>query len=177
MSAAITALVVSAVSTGASMYAGSKAKKAQKKGNEAQRAINALKNKQAKRAYLRQFRQAQAAALQASIAAGVGLESSAFQGTISSQAAQAGTAAGEFLKFDELGGEVANQANKAANYQFNAGVYSQVAGFASQFISFTPKVGEVGKVGPSVGSIETKSVNPSGFGGPSASFRQGSTPK
>ena len=142
--------IVSAVvvaSTAYSISQGKKASKAQKQSNEAQRRINELRNKQNKRAFLRQFRQAQADALQSAVAAGVGLESSAFQGTRASQATQAETAVKEFKRMDELGAEQTAALNRASNAQFRSQVGSAVASFASQFVGWKPGgTTEVGSV-------------------------------
>ena len=139
MSVGITALVVTGVSAAASAQQGRKAKKAQKRANNAQRKINRLKNFQAKRAFLRQVRQAQAANLTQGVAAGIGLESSRVQGTQSSQEAQRISSGTEFAKMDELGDRQTAALNKAAQYQYNAGLYSTVSNFASQFASLKPK--------------------------------------
>jgi len=134
MSSLVTAVVV----TGATAYAGyeqgKKSSKAQAAANEAQRKINRLKNKQAKRQYLRQFRQAQADVYTAAVAANVGLESSAFQAIRSSHMAQRDTALREFKAFDALGGEQSAAMTRASNAAFRAQTYGTIAGFASGFI-------------------------------------------
>ena len=136
MSAAIT---IAAVGTAFSMYSGSKSTEAQKKANEAQRNANKLRNKQNKRAFMRQFRQAQAAAIQGAVTAGIGIESSTVQGTLSSQAKQAQLADHEFRWMDLYGAEMSSQLSKASNYQFQAGLASTVGSFASSFIGSQPK--------------------------------------
>lgn len=115
-----------------------KKKSASKKGraNKAQREINKLKNKQAKRNFLRQFRQAQANVLVESVAAGVGLESSAFQATLSSQKQQAITAVQEVEAQERLGERVAKLRRKAGKHDAAATTFSGVSQIASQFISF-----------------------------------------
>ena len=132
----LAALAVSAIGVASSAYSGRKGRKAQSRANEAQRRINRFRNLQAKRSFLRNVRQAQAENLTASIAAGVGLESSRTQGTRSSQEAQARLSATEFNRMDELGGEMAAQLSRAGRYQFQAGVYGQLSNFARSFISF-----------------------------------------
>ena len=122
-----------------SAISGRKAKKAQKRANDAQRKINRLKNFQAKRAFLRQVRQAQAANLTQGVAAGVGLESSRVQGTQSSQEAQMRSSVTEFGVMDKLGGEQTSALNKAAQRQYNAGLYSTASNFAMSFASFSAK--------------------------------------
>jgi hypothetical protein len=131
--AAFTALAIGIVAAGASIHQGKKATKAQKRANEAQRKINKLKNFQAKRSFLRNFRQTQAAALSTAIAQGVGLESSGVQGTRASEQAQKNTALIEFKRFDELGGEYAAQTNKAADASFNAGAFASLSSLAMSF--------------------------------------------
>jgi hypothetical protein len=141
------AVGVAAVGVGASIVAGKKATKQQKKANAAQRKINQLKNKQAKRAFIRNFRQQQAIALTQGIASGVGLESSLVQGTMASQAAQAKTALREFKAFDSLGGEFTAATNRASSAAFKSAAFGQVAAFAGNFISFggaTPPAREGG---------------------------------
>jgi len=111
-----------------------KARKGQERTNEAIRKANVLRNKQSKRQFLKNFRQAQANVYSQAIAAGVGLDSSAFQGTRSSQSAQAGTAIREFREFDKLGAEQTSGMNQAALGQFQAGAWGAVANFAASFI-------------------------------------------
>lgn len=135
-SLAVAALAVSAVGTVGSII---QAKKGRKKGvaaNEAQKKLNRKKNAQAKRAFLRQFQQAQAASLVAGIASGVGLESSIVQGQLASQATQAATAIKEFKEFDVLGAQVGDLRQAAASAASRSQTFGQVASFASQFISF-----------------------------------------
>ena len=139
MTAAITALVVTGVSAVASASASRKARKSQRRANDAQREQNRLKNFQAKRAFLRNFRQVQAQALMAPIAAGVGLESSLAQSQLQSQGAQARVASEEFLEMDELGGLYAAHMNSAARRQGQASIYGQIGNFAMQFAAFAPK--------------------------------------
>ena len=132
-------LAVSAAGTVASLRAGKKATRAQKKANESQRKINRLKNLQARRAFLRQYRQAQANVLSGAIAAGVGLESSAFQGTLQSERSQARTALGEFKQMDQLGGEMTKFMNQQSSAAGRAQTFGAVSNFASQFIAFKPR--------------------------------------
>lgn len=131
-------LVLAGVSTISSLISGRKSSKAQEAANEAQRDINRLRNKQNKRAFMRQFRQAQAAAIQGAVTAGIGIESSAVQGTLSSQAKQALLADHEFKWMDVYGAEMSSQLSKASNYQFQAGVANLVGNFASSFIGSQP---------------------------------------
>lgn len=135
MSSAITAVVVAAGSAYMSHKAGKKSSKAQQKANEAQRKINKLKNKQAKRAYLRNFRQAQADTYTSAIAAGVGIDSSAFQGARVSHESQRALALKEFGKMDELGGEMTAAMNSAARNTARAQTWGAVSSFAQSFIS------------------------------------------
>lgn len=111
-----------------------KAAKGQERTNEAIRKANILKNKQSKRQFMKNFRQAQANTYSQAIAAGVGLESSAFQGTRSSQSAQASTAIREFKEFDKLGAEQTAGMNQTSLGQFQAGAWGQVSSFLQGFI-------------------------------------------
>ena len=125
---------ISAAASVFSIFGGRKAAKGQERSNEAIRKANVLKNKQSKRQFLKNFRQAQANVYSQAIAAGVGLDSSAFQGTRSSQSAQAGTAIREFREFDKLGAEQTSGMNQAALGQFQAGAWGQVSSFLQGFI-------------------------------------------
>jgi len=136
---ALAALALSGASAIAGASASRKARKSQRRANEAQREQNRLKNFQAKRAFLRNFRQVQAQALMAPIAAGVGLESSLAQSQLQSQGAQARVASEEFLEMDELGGLYAAHMNSAARRQGQASIYGQISNFAMQFAAFAPK--------------------------------------
>jgi hypothetical protein len=131
--AAITSAVIAGASLAKSIHDGRKAKKAGRKANEAQRAQNRLKNKQAKRAYLRQFRQRQAAAIAGAVAANVGLESSAFQGQLSSVRTQAATGVREFAEADRLGMEQGAALQSQADARASSAMWGQVASFSSQF--------------------------------------------
>ncbi len=111
--------------------AGSKAKKASKRANRAQRAINKLKNEQSKRAFLRKFRQAQAAALVSGISSGVTTESSGVQGALASQATQASIAIAEFNQFDDLGAQQTAALSKQASANFAGSVFGSVTAFAN----------------------------------------------
>lgn len=124
-------LFIAAASTLGTILSGKKAKKASKAANAAQRKINRLKNEQSKRAFLRQFRQAQAAALVSGVASGVTIESSGVQGTLAGQFSQKETALSEFKQADDLG--VAQQAaqNAQASANFAGSVFGSVAAFAS----------------------------------------------
>ena len=133
------ALGVSLLGMAGSTSQARKGSKAQKAANEAQRKINKLKNKQAKREFLRNFRQTQAIALSSAIGQGVGLESSGVQGTLASEKTQAKLALNEFNEFDKLGAEAAAAQNRAASASFKSGVYGQVSSFASQFVKFPAK--------------------------------------
>jgi len=124
-------LFIAAASAVGSLVSGKKAKKAQKKANAAQRKINRLKNEQAKRAFLRKFRQQQAAALVSGVAAGVGIESSTVQGELSSGRSQRTTAVGEFGELDALGGAQEAAQNQAASANFQGSVFGAVGAFAS----------------------------------------------
>ncbi len=127
---AISSIIAAAAVTG-SVIVGKKAKKASKASNAAQRAINKLKNDQAKRAFLRNFRQAQAAALVGGISSGVTTESSGVQGTLASQATQATTGVTGFAQFDKLGAAQTAALNKQASANFAGSVFGSVTAFAT----------------------------------------------
>ena len=130
------ATAVTAVGAGLQYNAAKKATRQGKKANKAQRAINRLKNKQNKRQFLRSFRQAQASTLVAGVAAGVGLESSQFQGTLGSQRMQAEQAVEEFAESERLGTTQMVALNKQSSAQGRAAGFGSVANIASSFISF-----------------------------------------
>lgn len=157
MTAAITALAVSTISAGASAIAGSKSRKAQRRANDAQKKINQLKNLQQKRQFLRQYRQAQSAALIGSVGAGVGLGSSRSQAAMQSQLTQKEVAVAEFAQMDELGGEALNQMNKAAGYQGQAATWGAIGNLATSFIAFGSGTGDVGTPGKAPGVSGTVS--------------------
>lgn len=147
VTAAVAATAVSAASAYKSHKAGKKAARAQKKANEAQRKINKLKNFQAKRQFLRNFRQAQANVISSAIASGVGIDSSAFVGTQQSQGTQANVAVKEFKKMDEFGGEMTTAMNQQASATAKAQTWGAVSSFASSFISFPSGGGGGGGTG------------------------------
>lgn len=132
---------VAAVVAGASLIGGRRASKkaaaAQEAANEAQRKINRLKNKQARRQFLRNYRQQAANTISGAIAAGVGLESSAFQGMTQSLKAQRNVALDEFYQMDQLGAEYTGYMNAASSRNAQAQRWGVVGGFAQQFISFS----------------------------------------
>ena len=133
--AVVTAIAVgvAAVSAAASIHQAKKAESAGKKKNRIARKTNQLKNKQAKRAFLRNFRQAQANVLVGNVMAGVGLGSSAFQGTSASEKSQANTAINEFKEFDALGAQFTQQQNKQASAQGSSATFSAISSFAMSF--------------------------------------------
>lgn len=153
---AIFAAVTTVASALGGASAASKSSKAQKRANEAQRKINTMKNKQAKRQFLRQFRQAQAGALMSGIAGGVGLESSRVQGARASNLAQGGTAMREFAEMNALGGEMTSAMNAQSKYNAQAAAYGAVGQFASQFIDFGTPGGD--------GDVDSPGKEPIGRG-------------
>jgi predicted DsbA family dithiol-disulfide isomerase len=128
------ALGVAAVGAVAGAKQAKKATKAGKRANEAQRKANQLKNKQAKRQFLRNFRQAQASTIISSVMAGVGLESSAFQGTLASEKSQARLAVREFAEADKLGAEFTQAQNQQASAAGRAQTFGAISSFASSFV-------------------------------------------
>ena len=132
----IVSAVISAASAIKSAQEGRKAAKAQRGANEAQRKINRLRNKQAKRQFLQNFRQAQAAAIVGAVGAGVSVESSGAQGMLASQQTQARVSTNEFNIMDQLGETMAAYQNAYSKRAANAQTWGAVSSFASQFISF-----------------------------------------
>lgn len=128
-------IVVAAGSAYMQHRAGKKATRAQEAANEAQRQINRLRNKQAKRQYLRQFRQAQAAVYTSAVSQGIGLGGSTVQGQRASHQAQRQTALTEFRRMDELGGEMTAAMNAASQAQFQGQTWGAVGSFAQRFIT------------------------------------------
>lgn len=130
------AAVVAGASAVYSGVQGKKASKAQKRANNAQRKINQLKNRQQKRAFLRQFRQAQSDVLASSVFQGIGIESSTIQGLRGSLGTQAVTGVREFNQMDALGGEMTSQMNKASRYGYQSQLGSSISSVAMSFASF-----------------------------------------
>jgi hypothetical protein len=139
MTVGISAMVVSGLTAVASGVAAKKAAKNQKRANATQAEINRLQNEQAKRSFIRNYRQQQAANINASIAAGIGLESSRTQGTRSSLESQRITAQVEFKEADRLGTQKIGQLNKAATNQFQSQAWGAASSFASSFVNFGTK--------------------------------------
>lgn len=136
MAAVTAAVAVAAVGAALQHKSASDAASKAKKGNKAVRAQNRLKNKQAKRAFLKNFRQAQATTLMESVASGAGLGSSRFQGTLASQKSQAFQAVDEFNEMDRLGGQVTKFQNQAQNDQLKAAGFGAVSSIALSFVGF-----------------------------------------
>jgi len=113
-----------------------KSSKAQQQANEAQRKANRLQNKQSKRQFLRTVRQAAASNIINSVSAGVGVESSAFQGTAASERSQAQTALREFDQADALGAQFTAAQNSVSKYNYRAQAFGQAASFVNSFVSF-----------------------------------------
>lgn len=127
------ATAVAVVSTGASLIQGKKASKNQARANEEQRKINRLKNEQAKRAFLRNFRQTQATNMVATIGRGVGLDSSGYQGTAASEVSQRNLAIKEFNELNQLGAAAAAFSTKAAQQSYQSQAYGTIGSIASSF--------------------------------------------
>ena len=135
------ALGVSIAGTALSLQQGARASSQSKAAGRAQAEANRLRNKQAKRTFLRRFRQEQASVLTGAVASGAEFESSAFQGQLSSNISQKDTALTEFAEADRLGTEVISRQAKASSARFASGAAGSVGSFAAQFITFgKPKV-------------------------------------
>ena len=131
---------------------GAKKNKAKKKARKAGANIEKVRNLQAKRAFLRNYRQAQAAALVGGVASGVSVDSSAVKGTQASQQTQA-----QFGSFEQdVLGSYARAAGKhldrAGRFQAFASAAALVGDIAGSGIfptGGTPSnIGEAGTVGP-----------------------------
>lgn len=136
MSSAITAAVVAVGSVVSAKKSAKKGEKAQKAANELQKKINKLKNQQAMRDYMRNFRQAQANTIVSAVAAGVGLDSSAMRGTMSSHISQATLVQRESEQMSEWGEAMSTQNLKASSAFNRSAQWSQISQFAASFISF-----------------------------------------
>lgn len=113
----------------ASAVAGDKARSAQNKARRAQQEANRVRNFQAKRQFLRDFRQQQAVALTNPLASGADISSSAAQATLASQTSQKNAAVRDFQRLDQLGQIASSNLNKAANAQFAASTLGTVSSF------------------------------------------------
>ncbi len=142
--AAITTAVVAGASAVASYRSGRKASKAQSKANDNQREINRLKNQQAQRAFMRQFRQAQADVITGGVFQGIGLEGSTVQGQLVSNTAQMNTARREFAEMNRLGDAMTSNLNRASRYGFQANTFGQIGSLAMSFASFGPNTSSSG---------------------------------
>jgi len=123
-------LIVSGVLAIGSAVMGNQAKQDRKGQAGALADIKRIKNKQEKRKFLRNFRQAQAAAQLTGVASGVDPRSSRGRGTTASQATQAEVALFESEQQERLGVVAQDLGNKAASATQAAGLFSAGAGFA-----------------------------------------------
>ena len=135
----IASLAISAISTIASKRSADKAEDKARAANKTQKELNRFRNQQRKRAFLKNFRIAQADAYTTTLASGADAESSRAQGARSSSATQADVAIREAEQIEKLGGEVSDLRQGAATQSTRSAQFGQLASFASQFISFTPK--------------------------------------
>ena len=119
----IAAAIVGAGLMRASEVHAEKAKKAQKSANKMQRKINKLQNAQAKRDFLRQYRQQIMNVLSAGVAAGIGLESSVVQGSRSGTESQMRQGVAEFEAMERFGGLQWKYMNQVASHQFRSNFY------------------------------------------------------
>ena len=127
------------VGVGTAVKGAHDAKKAGKAAAGSQTALNRLTNAQAKRDWLRKFRQLQADAILQGVAAGVGLESSLVQGQLQSQSAQKTQGLKDFAEADRLGASIIGAEQRGADARSNAAIGGTVASFAAQFISLDAK--------------------------------------
>jgi len=108
---------------------GNKSRKAQNRARAAQLQANRIKNFQAQRQFLRNFRLAQAEALMSGLAGGT-TDSSISRATQSSQGTQARVAGGEFKELSRLGESASANLTRAANASFTSGLLSTASSFA-----------------------------------------------
>ena len=113
---------LSVLSTAVGMSKAKKARKAQGRANAAQREINTLKNRQAKRQFLRQYRSNQAAALLSSVVAGVDMSSSMSMARIMSGESQARTGVIEFSEMERLGSVYSANMNSAQRHRYQGAI-------------------------------------------------------
>lgn len=109
---------------------GNKARKAQNRARAAQMQANRIRNFQAQRQFMRNFRQAQAEALARGIAGGADPSSSFTQATMASEQSQVKTAQRDFAELSRLGEAASANLNRAANAQFASGLLSTASSFA-----------------------------------------------
>lgn len=125
----IQAVIGGALAIG-SLVSGNKARKAQNSARAAQQQANRVRNFQAKRQFLRDFRQQQAAAIANPLAAGA-VDSSFSRATQSSQGTQANIASLDFSRLNELGELASANLNSAARAQFASSVFGTLGQFAN----------------------------------------------
>ena len=133
--------VGAAVSVASSLVGARKAKKARRaraKADLYQKKQNRLKQFQATRQFMRQFRQAQAAQYASSLAMGVDIESSAIQGTLASQGTQAHTAIAELNQTTDWANTQAKYLGQASKYDYQSQLAGVVGNFASSFMAGGP---------------------------------------
>jgi len=133
--------VAAAVSVGSSLVGAGKAKKARKARQKAdlyQKKQNKLRQFQATRQFMRQFRQAQAAQYSNALAMGIDLESSVIQGNLASQSSQARTALGELAEMNIYADTQAKYLGQASKYDYQSQLAGVIGNFAGSFMSGGP---------------------------------------
>lgn len=151
----------------AAVGAGMQAKAAhdQRKARRGQQYANRLRNFQAKRQFMRNFKVAQAEALARGIAGGGDPRSSYTQATLASQTAQARTASRDFREFDRIGQQASAYLDSAARAQFGANLLSTAASFAMSDAGsdFLKNLGG-GSTPPPSGTTTTTTTTTKGIG-------------
>lgn len=109
---------------------GNKTRTAQNRARRDQQQANRVKNFQAQRQFMRNFKAAQAEALARGVAGGADVSSSFTQATKASQATQAETASRDVGELSRLGESASAQLNRAANASFASGLLSTASSFA-----------------------------------------------
>lgn len=139
-----------------------KAKKAQKSANKMQQKINKLQNAQAKRDFLRQYRQQLMNILSAGVAAGIGLESSVVQGARSGTEAQMRQGVFEFELMDKWAVAQGKYLNQVASHQYRSNFYMA---HANVWLGMAGAGGPGGSAYQQQGSTTAQNLSGGGFGG------------
>ena len=122
-------LIVQGGMAAASLFSGSKKRKAQNKARRQQQQINRIKNFQAWRGFMDNFLQAQAVSQAQALMSGA-QDSSYAMATSSSQATQARRATTEMRQMAALGESASANLNRAARYGMQSDLYAVGAEFA-----------------------------------------------
>lgn len=123
-----------AIKIGTAIFGFGRRKKARKNraiAAKAQSDIARIANRQARRQFIQNFRQAQASAVVSGVASGASLESSAVQGTLGSNTSQAQSAVRDNDRQQTLSKVAGDNLAKASRREFQAGVFDTIGALAS----------------------------------------------